>query len=224
MTSVKTYLLPANFRLKSPNKDQEQTDWKLTDREVPRLGNKRSQLIRDISKNLGHLTWRFAWQVGDNKYVTFKEAVKLYEEAYEKHLRDNPSKAEYLRDNARDVYDNDQKNIQSGSNYFIQSHRVTHLQDIAIRRVMSKLGYSFKGSELIKVRQSRNSNEVGRSLSPKNIPFHKPEIVKNFIPSKEKTVPSIEDFWQLNRVIQFSDNLAKLQVPERMKYIEDPNI
>ena len=224
MMSVKPSYIPENFRLKGPGEQEGTADWRVVDKNVPQLGKDRNRVVRDLNKKFGFLTWRFAWEVGNGKYVPFKEAVKIYEEGYEKHLKANPNKAEYLSVNAKDVFDNDQSNIISGKNYYIQGRKLTHLQDISIRRVMAKLGYTFKGDKHIRVRKSRNSDPVGKSLSPKFIPFHKPEIVQGFTPTDRQPLPTIEDFWQLNRVIQFSDSLFRLKPQERLSFVEDPKI
>jgi hypothetical protein len=220
--SSKTYYIPANFRLTAPKNAHGQEDWKVVKTDVPQMGTKRGEVIKDLNRDYGFLNWRFAWQIDNQKYVPFKEAVAIYEEAYENHLKANPNKIEYLITNASDVYDNDESNVRSGTNYYKQGKKLTHLQDISIRRVMAKLGHSFEGDTLVRVRKSRNSNQIGRSLSPKLIDFHRPEMVKDFQKNDLKPLPSIEDFWQLNRVIQFSDSLARLQPKERLAFVEDP--
>ncbi len=222
MGGIKPYYIPANFRLNAPQEKEGKADWRVVNEDVSQLGTRRNQVVRALSKEYGYLTWRFAWQVGDGKYVPYKEAVKIYEEGYEEHLKANPDKVQYLSETARDVFDNDESNVVSGNNYYNQGKKLTHLQDISIRRVMAKLGHSFNGDKLVRVRKSRNSDAVGKSLSPKLIPFHRPEIVKGFKPIKKQTEPTIEDFWQLNRVIQYSDSLARLKPQERQTFVDDP--
>jgi hypothetical protein len=127
-----------------------------------------------------------------------------------------------LVENACDVFDNDESNVVSGFNYFVQGRKLTHLQDIAIRRVLRTMQQSFNGERLIRVRKSRNSDSIGRSLSPKFVPFCHPEIVLGFDPQDRQRVTCVEDFWQNNRIVQFSKSLSSLLPQERQSYVESP--
>lgn len=207
--------LPEPFRILLMGHLQESSVWQVVEENVPQPGARRTEVIRRYQAKYGPFTWRFAWEIDGNAPVPFDTAVTLYEAAYAEHLTRHPEIALYLQQNACDVFDNDPQNVQSGFCYDIQSRRVTHLQDIAIRRVMKVLGYQFLGDELIKVRKSRNRNAVGRSLSPKMVPFHRPEIVR----ARSAEPPTIEDFWQNNRVLQFSPQLAELPVRDRLSFI-----
>lgn len=222
----KIYYIPECFRLYAPGENLDSPsksgDWMDTGEEVQQLGVRRGEAIQKFNKKFGYLTWRFAWQVDLNRCVPFRLAVGLYEKSYEEHLIANPDKVLYLVENARDVFDNDESNIVSGSNYFIQGKKLTHLQDIAIRRVLRTMQECFRGERLIRVRKSRNSDSIGRSLSPKFVPFTRPEIVCNFAQHDGQNKPCVEDFWQLNRVVQFSEALSRLTPQERQAYVEDP--
>jgi hypothetical protein len=220
------HYIPDCFRLYAPDEKLEDTnasgDWRTTDEKVYPLGKKRGEAIKKLNQKYGYLTWRFAWQIHFNRCVPFRVAVGLYEKSYEEHLRANQDKVQYLVENASDVFDNDESNIVSGFNYFIQGKKLTHLQDIAIRRVMRTMQQRFSGGRLIRVRKSRNADAIGRSLSPKYVPFCDPELVQGFDHSNGHSVPSIEDFWQNNRVVQFSESLAKMLPRERQSYVESP--
>jgi hypothetical protein len=209
------YIEP-NFRLNAP----EGTQWKTLDTIVPRLGAKRPEVVEQLNKEHGELNWRFAWQIDEGKFVGFKDAVQLYESSYLEHLRMSPEKAEYLSKNASDVFDTTPNNSVSGDNYYLQATPAAHIQDIAIRRAMAKLGMEFKGNAPIKVRSRYNKDSVGISLSPKKVDFYKPEIVK--AKRKANAPATVEDFWQYNRVIQFCDDLAKLPLSEKKKLVDSP--
>lgn len=224
---TKQHYIPANFRLYAPGESvaahQSAGDWRVESVQVRQLGTQRGVIIRQLNQTYGFLTWRFAWRLAIDRCVPFRIAVGLYEKSYELHLSTNPEVLQYLVANARDVFDNDESNVVSGVNYFIQGAKLTHLQDIAIRRAMRTLGQKFCGDRLIRVRKSRNSDPVGRSLSPKFVPFCASEIVQNFSPSEQHAVPMVEDFWQNNRVIQYSETLARLSPKERQDYVESPD-
>jgi hypothetical protein len=215
------YIAP-NYRLTSPSETElkPEGDWSVVESRVDKLKKNREKQIKSLNAKHGELCWRFAWQVEEGKYIPYKGAVKLYEEAYEKHLVDHPEKLNYLSNNARELYDNNPSNVSSGHNYYKQESKSTHLQDIAIRRVMAKTDTHFRGNRLIQVR-SNSPDNIGLSLSPLNVPFHKPDIVRAGEEVKLKGV-KVEDFWTLNRVLQVSDALIRLPVEERKKYVEDP--
>ncbi len=217
------YLEPP-YRMLTPKGAQ----WTTLDKKVPRLGAKRSEVIRNLNIELGDLNWRFAWDLGDGHYGDFEEAIKLYEDSYYEHLVDakNPSdyserKIDYLARKASDVFDTTPKNSESKLNYYIQSTPALHLQDISIRRVMAKLGMKFRGEKPIKIRSRYNTDPVGISLSPKKVSFIKPQIVK-MPPEKQNQIPSIEDFWQYNRVLQFCDNLSRMKPEEKKSFVKNP--
>lgn len=225
---TKQHHIPSNFRLYAPGESVSGNlsggDWRVESVRVPPLGTQRGLVIRQLNKTYGFLTWRFAWKVAPDRCVPFRRAVALYEKSYEIHLRTHPEKLHYLVTEACDVFDNDESNVVSGVNYFIQGAKLTHLQDIAIRRVMQTLGQSFCGNRLIRVRKTRNADAIGRSLSPKFVTFCDPEIVQLFSPTDQHPVPTVEDFWQNNRVVQYSETLARLSPKDRQGYVECPDL
>lgn len=218
--------LEAPFRISSPPNSSWTTD---TGTRVPRLGAKRSKIIEKLNLEKGENTWRFAWDLGSGEFGDFEKAISLYEDSYFKHLEEakcpkdtSKRKIDYLSEQASNVFDTTIKNAESGYNYYRQDTPAAHFQDIAIRRVMAKMGIQFKGNKPIKVRSRYNTDLVGISLSPKKVPFINPQIVK--MPSdKANEIPSIEDFWQYNRVIQFCEALTQLQPNDRKKFIKEPS-
>lgn len=176
----------------------------ISDTKVPRLGSKREEILKKLDTKYGTNSWRFAWSFGDDKFINFEEACEKYEDSYERFLKRNRHIATYLSKNARDVYDTNPSNVSSRFEYTHQEDDATHIQDIAVRKVMAKLKIPFKGSKLIQVRGT-SEDKFGRLLSPMNVPFSQPQKVIN----SKKDKPSVEDFWQKNRVIQFLDKAIK---------------
>jgi hypothetical protein len=41
-------------------------------------------------------------------------------------------------------------------------------------------------------------------------------------PEKQNQIPSIEDFWQYNRVLQFCDNLSRMKPEEKKSFVKNP--
>lgn len=175
---------------------------KVSDEKVPRLGDHRNEFISKQDEKYGEGNWRFAWKYGA-QYLNFLEACQVYEDAFEVHFNQNPEKLQYLSANAKEIYDTNHSNINSGTDYSHQEDSSTHLQDISIRRIMSKLNMPFNGDRLIQIRSS-SQDPIGRTLTPLRVPFHKPgEVITN------KETPTIEDFWQCNRVVQYLDKAIK---------------
>ena len=96
------------------------------------------------------------WGIGfivNNQLISRDEALKYYEESYRSHLEKNPQLLEYIINHAADVYDTDPSNIESGLNWHHQEGSQTHLQDIAVRRVLAGLKLKFKGQRLLQIRE-----------------------------------------------------------------------
>ena len=213
-----TVLLDPSFRMGDcSNSSGNKISWKTVIDDPGRLGSRREQKIAGYNQDFGQLTWRFAWDLGTNDFGNFLDAVPEYENAYSKYLTKNRGLLDYLSNNASQVYDIEPNDVLSGENYLIQSPKATHLQDISVRRIMAQQGQNFNGSRLIQIRGVKeNPDPVGKSLSPFKVPFHIPQIVRT-----HKSAPSIEDFWQKNRVVQLSPELQKMEPEQRSEYIQE---
>ncbi|MAF99327.1 MAG: hypothetical protein CMH61_01825, partial [Nanoarchaeota archaeon] len=72
------------------------------------------------------------------------------------------------------------------------------LQDIAVRRVLRRLGRHFEGDHLVQIRGHKSEGYV---LNPGQVPFHKPELI---LPSERKRwwkEGSVEAFYQHNKIL-----------------------
>lgn len=188
-----------------------ENNWKIVeDKQLGQFGSKKSAIGRDLNREYGFMSWRIAWQVENGEAIPFEKALDYYEKAYLEHFTRNPDIASYVADNFSNVYDTNEANISSGTDYSKQEGKSTHLQDIAIRRVLETLGLEFKGEKLLQIR-SRSRDKVGKTLSPGKVPFNHPELIK-----KDGNKPrwcledSIEHFWQSNKVLQINTFLQEL--------------
>ena len=124
-------------------------------------------------------------------------ATLLYEQAYEHEFEANPRLLAWVTEYG-EVYDNSLTNLGSGCDYGAQEASSTHLQDIAVRRVLLRKGLLFRGTKLLEIRGPSSS---GYRLNPGQIGFHVPEhIVQPPVEGWWKA-GSIEDFWQSNKVL-----------------------
>lgn len=180
--------------------------WKTVER-PGYFGKKRDELVAKCDKEYGKGNWRLAYQWGI-LVIEREQAIQIYEDAYYEFLKNNPKTLEWLVNTASDVYDTAPSNVEARFDYNHQETPNTHLQDIAIRKSVMRLGKWFKGEHLVEI---RSKSKEGRTLSPGIVPFHLPEmIVKEEIKDYgEKGMwwqnGSIEDFYQRNKLLQVKE-------------------
>ena len=183
-------------------KQDRDDEWITIAKQIGYFGSYKNSIYKGLDKRFGNGNWRLAWQVGE-RFLPFEKAAEEYGEAYYQHLLKNSDIVNYLVTHAKDVYDNAETNVDSGFDYTHQENGSTHLQDIAIRRAIAKMGKSFYGNELIEIRP-KSKDLVGRQLSPGTVPFHKPELI---LP----TDVTIKRWWQEGSTEAFYQNNKCLQ-------------
>jgi hypothetical protein len=175
--------------------------WKTIDR-PGFFGKKREEFYARYDSELGKDNWRLAWQ-WNNRTLPFIEACQRYEDGYFADSFEHEKIWRELASSARDVYDHAEADIESGLDYLIQRSNSTHLQDIAIRRVMRRRGIKFAGDELVQVR--KHEDYWGGLLSPGKVRFHLPEHI---------VVPHLQGWWDENSIEDFYQSNKVLQVKE----------
>lgn len=165
-------------------------------------GKAGAQRDREREEVYGPGGFRSAFQWGD-RVITYDAALMLYEDAYLEHLKTHPEDLEWLVATACEVYDNSDSNVSSKTHYHIQEALSTHLQDIALRRCLIRLGREFRGDHLVEVRGHRSE---GYRLNPGKIAFHRPDlIVRPPATLAWCEQGSVELFWQSNKVLQVKE-------------------
>jgi hypothetical protein len=163
------------------------------------LGSRRDEAHANWNNTYGTENWRLVWQAG-TKLCLFPTACReFYEESYFEFLSKRPDLVERIC-SYRDVIDNAPTNVESGLDYTRQEAYSTHIQDIAVRNVMNRMGRKFLGERILQIRGYKSE---GAFLSPGVIPFHTPEWI--IPPSKAPwwaEIGSVEDFWQSNKYLQ----------------------
>jgi len=175
-------------------------EWRDIGRPGP-LGKRRDEKFQEWDNMYGQDNWRLMWKVGD-RYVDFNGACELYEEAYYRFLNSNPEVVQQLIQDAANVYDDNPSNIESGFDYNKQETVRTHLQDIAIRCALKRLGVWFQGKKLIQIRHDRGEHELSMTLSPGKVPFHMPDIFDSSELEGWWDPGSVESLYQSFRVLQ----------------------
>ncbi len=163
------------------------------------FGSKKDEIIRQYNEMFGEENWRLMWQWNDG-VVPYIEACQLYEDGYYADSFNREDLWKKLSKTASDVYDHTPTNVESGLDYTLQEGTATHLQDIAIRRVMMRRGWKFEGDELVQIRS--HSQYWGENLSPGKLPFHMPEMIVEPRLESWWDKDTIEDFYQSNKVVQ----------------------
>lgn len=171
--------------------------WKPIGRPGP-FGSKRDDQFKEWDEIYGEGNWKIAYKVG-NEFLSFLEACKVYEDAYYEYLLANPGIAKLLIESAWNVYDDEETNVNSDFDYSRQETERTHVQDIAIRNALKRIGIWFKGNKLIQIRHLAGKHPLSLLLSPGAVYFHKPELIEPPIESDKKPwymENSVEDWYQ----------------------------
>lgn len=178
------------------------------------FGRRRDEKIAALDTTHGKGRWRLAWVVGPPpaNFVTctpwptgsydFEDACRsFYEHSYFERLKTRPGDIDFIC-SFGECIDNAPTTVLSGCDYLKQESYSTHIQDIAVRNVLRRLGRKFEGpSEKILVIRSENSN--GFRFGPGNVPFALPNIIQQpSLRPKWANEGSVEDFWQSNKYVQ----------------------
>lgn len=160
------------------------------------FGSRRAKIEADLDGACEPQGWTLGWQVGQN-FLNYAAAVRLYEDAYTVFLASRPDLLQRLCTYS-DVYDNGPTNVECGLDYVheeIRRTRSNHIQDIALRWAMARLGQRFTPSgPLLEVRGYKSE---GAAYSPGVVPFHAPRLIPQ--PEIKPTWAqsgSVEAFWQ----------------------------
>ncbi len=161
------------------------------------FGWKRRRIEKQLNQWFGEGDWHILYRMG-NSFITRREAVQLYEEAYFEYFQKNPKELNDLLDKASDIYDTAPSNVESQTDYSKQETGAQHLHDIAIRRVVKRLGQGFRGDKLVEIRGPKSE---GFRWNPGVVPFHRPDLILQPALRGWWAQGSIEDFFQSNKAI-----------------------
>jgi hypothetical protein len=165
------------------------------------FGAEREAKYKEYNFRFGVNKWRLAWEM-EGEFISWDEMVLYYEQSYFVFLQNNPDVLQELVTEASNVYDDAITNIKSGFDYTAQETDRTHVQDIAIRRVVVRLGKKFEGQTPIQIRDVLGDHPLSVTLSPGKVPFHMPEalILPELLGWWDKG--SVESFYQSNKTLQ----------------------
>ena len=176
-------------------------EWKTIER-LGYFGEKRDEILKSYDEMYGKDNWRIAWQWGVT-VVNHAYACLIYELGYYRDSLNREDLWKNLISQARDVYDHKKSDVKSGLDYKIQNGSATHLQDIAIRRVVNQRGWKFEGKKLIRIRGEKSY--WGKNLNPGKVKFHMPELIVTPHIEGWWDYDSIEDFYQSNKILQIKE-------------------
>lgn len=176
--------------------------------ELGYFGSRKDIIFKNLDDRFEKDGWLPAWFI-KGKLEPQSEAIKHYENSYFHFLQNNPEVLEWLVKTASDVYDFSPTNLNSRLDYSLQEDDAIHLQDIAVRRALKRLGKDFQGNHLVQIRGHESEGYV---LNPGKVPFYKPELIPNI---KYKGVNN--GWWDENSVEAFYQNTKALVInPERL--------
>lgn len=177
------------------------------------FGRRRDQKVAELNARFGEGKWELRWVIdysgfpqlkptGDRTdFYSFEEACRLlYEESYFRYLSQREDEVAFICSFGQCI-DNAPTNVQSGFDYTKQEAFSTHIQDIAVRNTLRRLGKWFTGpADRILVIRSKDSD--GYRFGPGNIPFSWPTLITTPSMAPSWANPgSVEDFWQSNKWI-----------------------
>ncbi len=172
--------------------------WKIIDQNsTGYLGKRRNAAWAKRDELYGKYNWRMSWLVED-RLLEYPEACELYEDAYFLYFQQRPELLTQLLETASDVYDDDPKNIESGTDYQKRGAIRTHIQDIAIRRCVQRFGKQFHGKSLLQIRDRLGIHPLSLALSPGQVPFHKPKLLS----FPENFSEIVKDAWWLSGSVE----------------------
>lgn len=160
-------------------------------------GRKKTLRRTELEVKFGEGNWKIAHLV-EGRLLSRDEALVFFEEGYYQFFKKNPEILDWLLLTANDIYDTNPSNIDSKLDYSIQETEAAHLNDIAIRRVIKRLGMEFQGSKLLQV---HGEDSEGFVLTTGQVPFHKPDLISSPQIKGWWSKSSIEAFWQSNKVL-----------------------
>jgi len=165
------------------------------------FGRRRDERIRWLNEKFSPGNWRLIWTDGQQELEFAEACTAFYEESYFHHLIRHPEDVDFIT-SFGECIDNAPTNVSSGIDYTKQEAFSTHIQDIAVRNVLKRLGRMFTGpSDRILVIRTKDDN--GHRFGPGNIPFYEPALI---LPPSLRPwwagEGSVEDFWQSNKVLQ----------------------
>jgi hypothetical protein len=166
------------------------------------FGRRRDEKIAQLNATYGEGNWRLAWLTQETLCFTFRQACcYFYEQSYYEWLSNRPADVDFIC-SFGECIDNAPTNVSSGLDYEKQEAFSTHIQDIAVRTVLRRLGREFSGSK-DKILVIRSKDSSGYRYGPGNVPFMDPNwiIQPSLRPSWAKS-DSVEDFWQSNKWLQ----------------------
>ena len=181
--------------------------------ELSFMGYGKSKAYEAFDARFGEDHWLPAHSFDGNTVSRF-EGYLHYDEAYYQFLKNNPEVREWIVSTASEVFDFDESNIQSGLDYTAQEAGATHLQDIAVRRALTRLqledeGRSyelealptipiFSGDHPVQIRAHQTE---GFPLNPGQVPDHEPEVALGDYKKSWWKEGSVEDIYQRNKVL-----------------------
>lgn len=183
--------------------------WK-TIRRPGYIGKKRAEMQSLWDQQYGAGNWRIAYVWG-NEVISRELAIQLYEDAYYEFFKVNREMLNFILSIASDVYDTAPTNIKAGLSYDQQETPSNHIHDVAIRRVVLRLGEKFRGDRLLHVRWVKSE---GYAINPGAVPFHLPNMIVNPRIIGWWHLGTIEDFYQSNKILQVKKHVwLKIQQP-----------
>jgi hypothetical protein len=196
--------------------------WVVIHGELSYSGFQKEKIYDKFNVRFGENNWLPA-HTFQGEIITRNQAYLIYEESYYHFIKNNPEVKDWLVNTASEVYDIQCSNIKSGLDYNNQECEATHLQDISVRRVLTRLKLEEEGKSIedklpeLEIFhgdhpvQIRGRNTEGFVLNPGEVPFHLPEEILEGKRGWWKK-GSVEEWYQNNKVLLVNPERLRLKL------------
>lgn len=166
------------------------------------FGRRRDEKIASFDKRFGPGNWRLVWRLGSEDLDFATACKRAYEESYFRYLTKRPEVVDRICAYS-ECFDNAETNVTSGLDYTKQEAFSTHIQDIAVRNCLDRLGRRFEGKDHLLQIRGPTSDGWKLGLNPGIVPFFDAGLL--ILPSlapQWASARSVEDYWQSNKHVQ----------------------
>lgn len=152
--------------------------------QVGDLGQNRDKFLAKVTRVAGKGNWFWTFTLG-KKFYSWELGMQFYEDAFWEYFRGHANLLKNLVTNYNNIYVVNRFDAESGLDYRKQNQNQDHINDIAIRRCLTRFGINFKGKDLLNLHQTDYSDTV--------VPFHLSHLCDKKISAKT--------WWAANRFI-----------------------
>lgn len=178
------------------------------------LGKQRDEKYKfwDLPENYGKGNWRIINRASNGEVFNYEDIIyRIYIPGYEQYFKLHPEEASEIADRYSFGYDKDLISLSQAFDIYALynvPNRVNQFHHVAFNMALLNLGYFFKGSESVQVREGKPG--IQDSEQPNGFLWSPGRIectVSHLIPE-----PRIKGWWNPNSIEDFYQSTKILQI------------